>query len=248
MLTIAMLLTQLLPVGLNMAIPQIEKLTFSIVFRYLVAGLSIIILYLSNLYKLITVNSKIDTSPLNRWGLILPMLSIGLLNLTGVDWSMVQPNILNIIEWLIDNLATGAFEELLMRGLVFLVLYRSWGHTRAGLYKVAIAQACLFGGLHLLNLTHASPIDVFAQIFYATIIGFGFAGLMFHTRSLSAVIIIHAFINACSSINAYFIQDYIPGVNDPSSYFVAIPLIFVLMGIPGIWALNRAPLMTKEAE
>ncbi|MBA6342451.1 CPBP family intramembrane metalloprotease [Colwellia sp. MB02u-10] len=239
---IAVAASQLIPVLLNNLFPQVGLWTFATLTRYLIAATSMLLVYRLGWNTITKPNKHLVIGSKYRWALIIPMLCVGLINLANVKWVLLQPSSVDIVRWLATNLAAGAFEETLMRGLVFITLYHAWGHTRSGLYKAAMAQAVIFGCLHLLNLVHSDPIDVIAQVLYATMLGIGFAGLMLYSRSIFSVIAVHAFINATGSINSSFILDFTPTPNEPAAYFVAIPLIFALATLPGIWGLKRVPL------
>lgn len=234
--------SQFMPVLLNNLFPQVQVVTFKTLTRYLIAAASMLLVYRLGWNYITTPNKQIASRDQYGWMLIIPMLCVGLINLANVKWGLLQPSSVDMFRWLATNLATGAFEETLMRGLIFISLYHAWGHTRSGLYKAALTQAVIFGSLHLLNFVHSAPIDVIAQVLYATMLGIGFAGLLLYSRSIISVITVHAFINATGSINSSFILDFTPTPNEPAVYLIAIPLIFVLATLPGLWGLKRVPL------
>lgn len=185
------------------------------------------------------------TSPMSswqgRWYLTpLPLLLIALLSLTSADLSQSSFVPVNLVAWLLANVATGFFEEVLMRGLCFYLLLKAWGTTRTGVFKAALFQALIFGLAHLGNLNHMPLIDVMAQVIFATLIGIGFAGIVYLSKSLWPAILVHSVINAAGSFNEFFV----PGLREFQSpglagYLVVITLFFVLATIPGLLYLRR---------
>lgn len=173
----------------------------------------------------------------------LPLLAIALLILTSAQWSQLEVTPLRVIAWLVSNISTGVFEEVLLRGLCFYILYRAWGATRSGLFYAAIFQAVVFGVAHLGNLYINPAIDVIAQVIFATLIGIGFAGLVYITKSLWPAIIVHTCINSAGSINLHFIPN-LPADGGPgvSGYVVIILVFFVLSTLPGLIYLRKAEL------
>ena len=90
------------------------------------------------------------TQPFKNWGkhwflVICPMLIIGLINLGSVEWATLQFTYTGLFVLLSQNIAIGLFEEVIMRGFVFYILYRAWAHQKYGLYKAAIVQANRYG-------------------------------------------------------------------------------------------------------
>ena len=188
------------------------------------------------------------TSAINRWHrwwflAMLPMLLLGLLNITGVPWEVLQFRVDFFCGWLLANFSTGLFEEVLMRGFAFYVLYRAWGDSKSGLYAAAITQALIFGVAHFVNLYQMPFLDVTAQVVYATLLGFGFAGLVYFTGSIWPAVIIHFFINSIGTIDEYFDPSYrVEDFSGPglAGYLVAITIILVISTMPGAWFLNKA--------
>ena len=179
------------------------------------------------------------TQPFSSWHkkwvwATLPMLALGLLNLTSVQWGQLEASPIRLTAWLFANTSTGLFEEVLLRGFCFYLLLTAWGHTRKGVYSAALAQALIFGIAHLGNLYHMPALDVIAQVIFATLIGFGFAGLVYMTKSLWPAVVVHSFINGASSINEYlqpgFEMDDGPGL---VGYAVIIVLFLLAAAVPG---------------
>ena len=129
------------------------------------------------------------SQPYKNWSkhwfiIICPMLFIGSLNLSGVQWDALQFSLSSLLTLITQNVAVGLFEESIMRGFAFYVLFRAWGKQSYGVFKAALAQALIFGLLHLLNLDDGFQVDVIAQVIYATLLGIGFAGVVAYTRTI----------------------------------------------------------------
>lgn len=171
-----------------------------------------------------------------KWFLTpLPLCLIALLSLSSANLAGAQFSPMNVTAWLLSNVATGFFEEVLMRGLCFWVLLNAWGNSRKGVFMAAFSQALIFGLAHLGNLYHMPVVDVIAQVIFATLIGIGFAGIVYLSKSLWPAILVHTSINAAGSFNKFLV----PGNSgmqslDVNSYLVVIALFLILSAIPGI--------------
>ncbi len=177
----------------------------------------------------------------SRWWLAcLPMLVVALLNLGSVDFTLLSFNFIKTIGWFYTNLSTGFFEDLMLRGVCFAVLYSAWKERKNGLMLAAICQALVFGLAHYVNLTKAPFLEVSVQVTYATFIGLGFAGLVAYSRSLWPAIILHTIINACASMSLYFQADYVATAPSVANYVVIIVVIAVTCALPGYLLLKKA--------
>ena len=185
------------------------------------------------------------------WLATLPMALIALLNVTSVDWSLLTFSTTNTLAWLYTNISTGLFEEIMLRGVCFYVLYQAWQNKSNGLVKAALCQALIFGLAHYVNLTKAPFAEVSIQVTYATLIGIGFAGLVAYTRSLWPAIIVHSLINSLSSMNIFFQQDFTAEPMNMTNYLVVIVIIGLLAALPGYLLLKKKqsqlPLSLAEA-
>lgn len=203
---------------------------------------------LSMMIKMDWDRTALISTPMRNWGkywylALLPMLLIGLINLLSVEFGAVTITAMNLSRWLISSVGVGFFEEILLRGLCFYILYRAWAHTRSGLYKAAIVQAILFGLFHFTNLGHVAFFDVLLQVIMATAIGIGFAGLLIYTRSIWPGVFAHFFIDALGGVNQYFIDDYVQPEQQVAAYISAIFVIFLIITLPGLKYLKNGQLM-----
>ncbi|MCK0070953.1 CPBP family intramembrane glutamic endopeptidase [Kordiimonas laminariae] len=223
----------------NMGIDQ--DITKAIL-RYFIA-ITIII----TLFKLNWLRDAWFTKPTGRqfryWLLaIIPTALVCSLNLASFDFSTLEFSTTSIAGWILGNFSTGLFEETLLRGFCFFLLFNAWADTRSGLFKAALVQAGIFGILHFLNLTEAPLVDTGAQVIYATIFGICFAGIAAYTRNIWIPIIAHTLINASGSINSFFLPGYEQSAGDIGGYAVAVIIIFIACGLPGIYCLKKADL------
>lgn len=186
------------------------------------------------------------TTPVSEWRrhwlwVMLPMLALALLNFVFTDLSLVEFSPVRVSAWLLFNVSTGVFEEVLMRGVCFYALYRAWGRGRSGVFKAAIAQALIFGLAHLTNLYHEPAMNVIAQVIYATLIGFGFAGLVYFVGSIWPAVIVHTAINSAGTVNYYLIEGY-NNVSEITvmSMMVVIVLFVLFAALPGALCLRKA--------
>ena len=177
-----------------------------------------------------------------RWMLYsVPLLSLVFYNLSRAHYSSLEIDFKRIPFLLIDNFSVGFFEELLLRGLLFYVLYRLWGSTRAGIFLACLAQSLAFGLLHYINLDTYSAALVNFQVLYATAIGFGFGALMLITRSIWPSIIIHFLIDAASCIDEYFYPQYSAEIFDisPREMLIATALICIPCVLPSLFYIQN---------
>lgn len=231
--------TQVGTVIMGSVFPQIGTDYFGTLFR-MSSGLVVIFL----LYRLSWERDSFITTPMHQWGekwfwFALPLMSLGFINLFNVNWDNVVFSWSTFVFWGIDNLSTGVFEETMMRAIAFGILLKAWGGTKAGIYKAAIAQAVIFGSVHLLNLINGFAFEVLAQVIYATFIGFGFAGAVIYTRSIWPAVFIHGFINAMANINLYFEPDYVRTPNEPLVLAALVVYIFIMGVGVGHWGIRQ---------
>jgi membrane protease YdiL (CAAX protease family) len=175
----------------------------------------------------------------NWWLASLPMLIIAMLNVVSLNWTSLEFNSVKFVGWIYTNVSTGLFEEVLLRGICFYVLYSAWKHKEKGLMHAAICQAVIFGLAHYVNLTKAPFLEVSVQVAYATLIGIGFAGLVSYSRSLWPAIALHSVINACGSISNFFQPDFIATEMSFVNYAVIIVIIAIVCALPGFIMLRK---------
>lgn len=173
------------------------------------------------------------------WLAAIPMLIVAFLNLISIDFSLLSIDASKVLASLYFNFSTGVFEEVMLRGVCFAVLYSAWKDKPNALMLAAIAQALIFGLAHYVNLTKAPFLEVSVQVIYATLIGIGFAGLAAYSRSLWPPIILHTIINFCGTINLYFQPDFIATPASIANYIVLVVIITITCAVPGYILLRK---------
>ena len=227
---------------------EVSREVFAMYTRYVTALLTIILLW-----KLDALRESLVSTPPSQWGArwylaVFPILTVGCMNFTGVEWGAIQFDWSKVPFWFTENLATGVFEETMMRAMAFYLLYRAWRHQANGLLKAAWAQAIIFGAIHLINLVNGVSVDVFAQVIYATFLGFAFAGIVAYTGSIWPAAFAHGFVNAIGNINRTFVPDYVSDGTSVAAYALLIGLIALIAVIPGYFMLSRSRQQMPIAE
>ena len=172
------------------------------------------------------------------WLASLPMALVATINLLSIEWPKLEYNSISFLGWIYSNLATSLFEEILLRGLCFFILFQAWKQHSNGLIKAALCQAAIFGGAHFVNILEMPTVAVIAQVIFATLIGIGFAGLVTFSRSIWPAIIIHFIINSAGSANSYFQPGFVQSELSVTSYAVMITVILVICALPGYFLLR----------
>ena len=171
-----------------------------------------------------------------------PLMAVSYL-VDSVDWNDLRFTAGHAIAWALRIFHSGFFEESVFRGAIFFILYRAWGSTRTGVHKAALTQALMFGALHLTSLMNRDLSYVLYQICFASLIGYGFAGLVAYSRSLWPAIVLHGSLNGAGSIDNFFAG---PGYVFPEETLGTMVLVvgafFVFGALPGYWCLQRARL------
>jgi membrane protease YdiL (CAAX protease family) len=182
-----------------------------------------------------------------KWWLgALPITLIVCLSLSQVNWTILEFSISNLFSWIYLNFSTAIFEEVLMRGICFYVLYSAWKDQNNGLMKAAICQAVIFGLAHYGNLAKEPFMIVSLQVTFATLVGIGFAGILVYSRSLWPPIIIHFLINSAGSVSSYFQPDYVPAEMLINNYIMVIVLFTILCALPGYILLRKSAARISE--
>lgn len=240
LILLSIVFSQIGAVLLDNAFEQVSRETFAMYTRYGTAMLTIWLLF-----KLGALRSAGISAPVSQWGhrwylAVLPVMLVGCMNFSGVQWQALQFAWQEVVFWLFANLATGVFEETMMRAMALFLLYRAWQHQQNGLFRAAWGQAVIFGVIHLVNLVNGVSVDVFAQVVYATVIGFAFAGIVVYTGSIWPAAVAHGFINAVANINQSFVPDYVSD-GTPVIYYALFTLVIVVIAaLPGHVMLKRS--------
>ena len=109
---------------------------------------------------------------------------------------------------LLSCIALGLSEEVAFRGLIQSYLISKYG-DRISLFKIVCINSLLFALMHLMNLRHLIWLSVFNQVVVAFFFGVFFSGLLFRTRNIFFLGIIHGLVNFISNFQAYTNPDYV---------------------------------------
>lgn len=134
--------------------------------------------------------------------LIFPFAYLTLLNVVFLD-AIPNCSISNIFILIIYCLSIGFAEELSLRSLLLPLMLKLYNGSKKQYLKAVFLSSLIFGLLHLINF-NKGLYGEFAQIFYATFIGFAFGALLLITKRIYPLIIIHAiidFVGKLDSIN-----------------------------------------------
>jgi len=108
----------------------------------------------------------------------------------------LTPPIVSLLVIVFHVFATGFYEEVVVRGLVFRVLLRKMGANKKGVIGAVFLSAALFGISHISNVfSDPNTMRVLAQVFFALMGGAFFAALFLRTGRLWVTIVIHALVN-----------------------------------------------------
>ena len=98
-------------------------------------------------------------------------------------------------------LAVGLFEEMAIRGVVFLSLLEGRRKTKVGAFVSIAITSVVFGVVHLVNLlTGASPGAVLLQVGYSSLIGAMCSVVLMMTANIWLCVVLHAVYNFCGNV------------------------------------------------
>jgi len=150
--------------------------------------------------------------------------------------SLIAPAPLPLFASVFVTLTTGAFEEILTRGLVLGILLRMMNTTKKGILTACVFSSMFFGLAHFFNIWSVGAVlPVVAQVINATATGLFFSALFLRTGTLWMPILIHALMNFASMIfNAITSPDVLYQVDQtPSEPNIVGTIIGVaVIGIP----------------
>ncbi len=228
-------------------------------FNLLAKGLSVAVI-VAVLFGLGWLRSAWVTTPVREWDrkwplYVIPGFVVIGLNLTGLKPDELTFSAGRVFEWVIDNLFTGLWEELLTRSLMLYILYRVWGHTVAGARKAVVLTGVLFGLAHLVNLLGSATVsEVLTQVTYAAIVGVFFGAVIIKTGSIWPGVIVHAVVDMASSTSSFLHSSRSAWGDTYSSdstttaadLIVTLVLVFVIVGIPAVFLLRNPPTISSQ--
>jgi membrane protease YdiL (CAAX protease family) len=180
------------------------------------------------------------------WLAWMPALLI-LVNLNGLPGSTLHtPDWKPALQAGVTAVSTGAFEELVFRGLILAILLARFHRTRRQVLGAVLLSSVLFG------LWHVGPLatpqvpwqHAVANILYAVLAGVGFAAVVLRTRSLWLVAAIHAGIDLANFLPVLLTRgDVAPAVvltrpDQATLSAILTTLLCVPLFLYGLWLLR----------
>jgi membrane protease YdiL (CAAX protease family) len=239
------LASSLVMVFISVALLQLLKLfgglspamlEWSLTLLRLIIAISFLVL----LVKIGATKAALISTPYSQWGnrwflSLLPISIIALINFLGVNFDALNYSISNVTLWLFSNIGIGLFEEILMRGAVFYILYKAWGTSNKGIYAAVLVQALIFGLVHYINIVDMTLVDVTFMVINATLIGVGFAGLMLVTRTIWLPVILHIVFDMIARMNELLLPGFeFSGESPIEQHIVSVIIVFLFVALPGL--------------
>lgn len=135
-------------------------------------------------------------------GVVYALFQLGV-NLIGNIAYIQIPSFSYLLSGIFGAFTTGLYEEVLVRGFVYNNFKRHFGNSLENIKKSIIWSSILFGAMHVVNLKGydlASILTTLAQMIYAAILGMYFALVYMKSKSMWAVVIIHAMIDGSTFV------------------------------------------------
>ena len=150
--------------------------------------------------------------------------------------------------YLVANLCTGLFEEILCRGLLFNSFKEYFGDNKKGVFKAAFISSALFGAFHLLNLTGHPEyvVGTLTQVAYAFVFGIAFCAIYYLSGNIVSCIILHGIFDFSHDFWHLFIVERAESIEATKAVDMTLGqsatllLIFVPMLICGLIQLRMA--------
>jgi membrane protease YdiL (CAAX protease family) len=160
------------------------------------------------------------------------------LSTEGIDYSSDK-----MVTYSVNNIATGIFEEVTFRLLLFLTILKY--QPRGSVWKISCYTSIAFALSHFTSFFKDTvPLSVVVQIIFAFGVGLLLQAILVRSGNVILVIILHACINQAGAYESYFSLSN----NDSSSsytfshfilnvlFFLSITFLFIL---PICWVLLR---------
>jgi len=159
--------------------------------------------------------------------LVFPLLFLPILNVLFMDEIPDFP-LINLCLLTLYCVSIGFAEELSIRSVLLPLLVRREQDSEKGVFKAVLLSSLFFGLLHLIHF-NKGIYGEFAQVFFATFIGFMFGALLIVVKRVCPLIIIHAVIDFFAKIDGLG-KEVKPMVYDPMDLFSSV--FSVLLTLP----------------
>lgn len=172
---------------------------------------------------------NLHTSRMMKGVLLLwPGLLFLLINLGGGsirNQAIVGETLLMVI---ISNMATGFYEEIIMRGMLLKHMMQHWRGDQHRILKSVVVTSVLFGVVHLGNLVYGQVAVTLTQVVYATALGLLFAAAYLRTANLWSCVLVHGIVDISGELHKIY---YRPGEEIEiynNGWMILIPLVVVI--------------------
>ena len=130
------------------------------------------------------------------------LFMLGVLHIWNIDFSepFSRPNIHFIPAFILFELGTGIFEEVVFRGILLGTLLYQWGYSTKGRVCAVLISSILFGAVHF-----PDGADYIANAF---VYGIVFAAMYMITKNIFTCVICHALLNLVNRLVFQFISGY----------------------------------------
>ncbi len=98
--------------------------------------------------------------------------------------------------YIFESFTTAFFEEVIFRGIIFLVILQRLPNTKSGIFKAIVFSSMVFGLFHLLNLLNGAGFtSTILQVGYSFLMGMMWAVVFIKTENILYSILLHASYN-----------------------------------------------------
>ena len=106
-----------------------------------------------------------------------------------------------ILIFIISCLGIGFFEELLFRGLIFILILKKFKNDTKGIFWAIIISSAIFGLSHLLNLLAGAGIGAtILQTGYSFLMGCMWSVILLKTKNIWLCAVLHAIYDFCGML------------------------------------------------
>ncbi len=159
----------------------------STIANFILILISWILIRRNKLFKL----AGIKDAKLQKWHLLIfPSIYLGLLSLIFMDDISMDLSSTDLLIYLLYSLSIGFAEEFSIRGFLQSHLIQYFGNSKKAIFNAILVSSLFFGCIHFINF-ESGIYGELSQVCYATFIGFMFGALLFVTKRIYPLIIIH---------------------------------------------------------
>lgn len=130
-----------------------------------------------------------------------------------------------LIALLFSTLSVGLVEELSIRGIIQNQLIEFYGEHRKGIIKSIVLSSFLFALMHLINFDKGVWGEI-AQLFYSLFIGLAFGVVLFITKRIYPLIIIHGLIDFAAGLDRLGVVNNVQNTSSWENSLFVILLLF----------------------